>query len=239
MALSETCRRTLIDIYGVSAGKIHVIPNGYISPTGNRPTRSQARKRLGISEDEEIVVYAGRTVRHKGIEPLLMAIARLRRMHPHLRCVMCGSLSGFANYGRLIESVVASLILTGFIPPDRLRYWYAAADVGVMPSYSEPFGYSGIEMADAGLPVVVADGYSLTDIYEDGVNGFVATIGRDVTRTAPFARSLTTKIDEALNCPTEKRKKIVIESRRRIRDLYSADRMAASYFYMLQEMTVK
>lgn len=239
VALSETCRRTLIDIYGVSAGKIHVIPNGYISPAGKRPTRHQVRKRLGIGEDEEIVIYAGRTVRHKGIEPLLRAIGRLRKSHPHLRCVMCGSLSGFANYGKLIEPVASSLILTGFIPPDRLRYWYAAADVGVMPSYSEPFGYSGIEMADAGLPVVVADGNCLTDIYEDGVNGFVASIGRDVTRTAPFVRSLTAKIDEALTCPADKRREIVSESRRRIRSLYSVDRMAASYLSMFWSLVVK
>ncbi len=239
VALSETCRRTLIDIYGVPAEKIHVIPNGYISPAGRRPSRSQARKRLGISEDEEIIVYAGRTVRHKGIEPLLRAIGRLRKSHPRLRCVMCGSLSGLANYGKLIEPVAASLILTGFIPPDRLREWYAAADVGVMPSYSEPFGYSGIEMADAGLPVVVADGNCLTDIYEDGVNGFVASIGRDVTRTAPFVRSLTAKIDEALNCPVGKRREIVAESRRRIRSRYSSARMAASYLSMFCRLIVK
>lgn len=239
VALSDTCRRTLIDIYGVSPGKIHVIPNGYISPPGRRPSKSQARKRLGIGRDEEIVIFAGRTVRHKGIEPLLMALGELRKTHPRLRCVMCGSLSGFSNYGRLIEPVAASLIMTGFIPPHRLREWYAAADVGVMPSYSEPFGYSGIEMADAGLPVVVADGNCLTDIYEDGVNGFVATIGGDVTRTTPFARSLTAKIDEALNCPTEKRKKIVNESRRRIRRLYSAGRMAASYLSMFRSLIVK
>lgn len=239
VALSDTCRRTLIDIYGVPAGKIHVIPNGYISPPDRRPSKSQARKRLGIGEDEEIVIFAGRTVRHKGIEPLLMALGELRKTHPRLRCVMCGSLSGFSNYGRLIEPVAASLIMTGFIPPDRLRHWYAAADVGVMPSYSEPFGYSGIEMADAGLPVVVADGNCLTDIYEDGVNGFVASIGRDVTRTAPFVRSLTAKIDEALTCPASKRSEIVSESRRRICSLYSVDRMAASYLSMFRSIVVK
>lgn len=93
-------------------------------------------------------------------------------------------------------------------------------------------------MADAGLPVVVADGNCLTDIYEDGVNGFVATIGDDVTRTVPFARSLAGKIDEALNCPTEKRKKIVNESRRRIRRLYSAGRMAASYLSMFRKLVI-
>ena len=123
VALSDTCRCTLIDIYGVPVGKIHVIPNGYISPPGRRSSKSQARKRLGIGRDEEIVIFAGRTVRHKGIEPLLMALSELRKTHPRLRCVMCGSLSGFSNYGRLIEPVAASLIMTGFIPPHRLREW--------------------------------------------------------------------------------------------------------------------
>ncbi|MBD5180218.1 MAG: glycosyltransferase [Bacteroidales bacterium] len=239
VALSETCRSTLIGIYGVPADKIHVIPNGYNSTEGRRPTKSQARKRLGISDDEEIIVYAGRTVRHKGIEPLLMAIARLRKNHPRLRCVMCGSLSGFAKYGKLIEPVAASLILTGFIPSKNLRYWYAAADVGIMPSYSEPFGYSGIEMADAGLPVVVSDGNCLTDIYNDGVNGFVASIGPDVTRTSHFVQSLTAKVEEALDCTPKKRKKIISESRERIRNMYSAERMSATYLSLFQHLIVK
>lgn len=236
VSLSESCRQTLVDIYDVPGEKIHVIPNGYISMGGRHLSKSRARQRLGLMQDEEIVIFAGRTVRHKGIEPLLKAIARLRKNHPRLRCVMCGSLSGFGKYGQFIEPIASSLIFTGFIPHKQLQYWYAAADVGVMPSYSEPFGYSGIEMADAGLPVVVSDGYCLTDIYEDGINGFVAKIGNNITRTAAFARSLTEKIEEALDAPADKRRSIVAESRRRIRTRYSADRMAASYLSLFRKL---
>lgn len=236
VALSPTCRRTLMKIYGVPGKKIFVIPNGYVRPELKRLSKKEARRKLGIGQDEEIAIYAGRTVRHKGIEPLLRAMAKLRKSHPKLRCVMCGSLSGFANYGSIIEPVAAGLILTGFISRDRLQTWYDAADIGVMPSYSEPFGYSGIEMADAGLPVVVADGNCLSDIYEDGVNGFVASIGRDVTKTGRLARSLAGKMDEALCCDNTTRQRIVREARRRIKERYSATRMAEAYLNMFNEL---
>lgn len=67
-----------------------------------------------------------------------------------------------------------------------------------MPSYSEQFGYSAIEMINYGLPLVVSDGNGLCDMFIDGQDAYVARIG-NVTDVNEFAQNLAMKIDQMLS----------------------------------------
>ena len=57
------------------------------------------------------------------------------------------------------------------VPQDRLPDWYRAADVTVVPSYSESFGLVAIESQACGTPVVAAAVGGLRTAVADGVSG--------------------------------------------------------------------
>jgi D-inositol-3-phosphate glycosyltransferase len=54
-----------------------------------------------------------------------------------------------------------------------LPYFYSAADVCVMPSYSESFGLVGLEAQACGCPVVASDVPGLRSVVRDGVSGYL------------------------------------------------------------------
>lgn len=235
VCLSPTTRRLLTEIYGVDKSKIALIPNGFArSAKLRRPGRSEARKRLGISADEELLIFAGRPAQYKGIEALLMAADSLHRRRPKLRCVMCGAIGGFSNFGDDLSHAASALIFTGLIPKHELRWWYAAANVGVMPSYSEQFGYSAIEMADSGLQMVTSDGPGLCDLFTDGETACVASIGDDVTDIGHFAAELEKAVERALDSTSSQSRSRTANCRKMISETYSVEMMAGGYADMMR-----
>jgi glycosyltransferase involved in cell wall biosynthesis len=115
-------------------------------------------------------LYAGRLDREKGVDVLLQAF---RDVPGELVIVGSGSeedrLRALAGERVLME------------PPrdrDALVELYAAADVFVLPSRSEPWGMVLNEAAVAGLPLIATEESGAAhDLIEDGVNGFLVRAG--------------------------------------------------------------
>lgn len=238
VSISPFMSRVLRDVYKVPMEKCAMIYNGYSSFGQLNMSKFEARIKLGFKKDEELLIFAGRPVLHKGIVPLLEALYKLRRNRPNLRLIMCGELSGFEKYGRLIKRCASSLVFTGQLPRYELPLWYRAADVGVVPSYSEPFGYSAVEMVDMGLPIVVSNGTGLQDIYSDNINAFVASIGEDVTNLNFFVQSLCVKIQQAFDASEQLRDKFARENKGMIRKRFSIEKMSERYYSLIKEIVL-
>ncbi len=71
IALSKTTHNIIRDFYRIDAKKIHLIPNGLhlSSFMVNGCSKETERVKLGFKPEEKILLYAGRTVRSKGIMP--------------------------------------------------------------------------------------------------------------------------------------------------------------------------
>lgn len=129
-----------------------------------RRRREDLRRELGLGACT--VLYVGRLDHEKGLDVLFRAMADVPA-----ELVVIGSGSQ--------EAVLRSLA-----PPGRVRFlgsldrdalvpWYAAADVFVLPSRSEPWGMVLNEAAAAGLPIVASTAAGAAyDLVEDGGNGF-------------------------------------------------------------------
>ena len=110
-------------------------------------------------------LYAGRLDPEKGLDVLLRAFARVPG-----ELVLAGSGS---DEGRLRSLADERVRFLGPLDRDELVPIYAAADVFVLPSRSEPWGMVLNEAAAAGLPLVATNGVGAAhDLVEHGVNGF-------------------------------------------------------------------
>ncbi len=189
-------------------GKIDVIPCGTDVSTFRPISKADARKQLGISTKEKVVLYVGRFDRRKGIETLVRATGELRAQlaqgeefdPQNLKLLIVGGSDPQEADGaerRRIEEIVSELDLAantdfvGMVGHDRLALYYTAADVCVIPSHYEPFGLVAIEAMACGTPVVASDvgGLKFTVISEEtgllvppqAVSEFARAIGRILT----------------------------------------------------------
>jgi D-inositol-3-phosphate glycosyltransferase len=180
LAVEKTCLETADRVIATSPqeeehmrmlvsqdGQIEVIPCGTdIEKYGSVP-RSLAREYLGIRDDAKMILYVGRFDKRKGIDTLVTAVAQSRfRNHPHLHLVIAGGSRPDSSDGierERIEKIVAEVGLKDCVTfPGRLddtvlSFYYAAADVCVLPSHYEPFGLVAIEAMACQTPVVASD----------------------------------------------------------------------------------
>jgi D-inositol-3-phosphate glycosyltransferase len=114
----------------------------------------------------------------------------LLRRQPGLRsrlvvAVVGGPSGSGLRHPHELEDLAASLGLMGvpgvgdvvqLHPPvtrPALADWYRAADLVVVPSYSESFGLVAIEAQATGTPVIAADVGGLATAVDDGVSGLL------------------------------------------------------------------
>src|SRR2546430_1207351 len=94
------------------------------------------------------------------------------RPEPPLRIAVEGEMERLKGVASA-AGVRAAVEFVGSVAHHELPYFYAAADVCVMPSYSESFGLVGLEAQACGCPVVASDVSGLRSVARDGVTGFL------------------------------------------------------------------
>ena len=186
-------------LFGRPVEGIAVIPNG-IDPDEWRTTdarRRTMRRRYG----SPLVVFAGRLEVEKGVQTLIDAMPALRRAVPGIRAVVIGEggadrdLRAHARRRRLGDAVT----FLGYVSETDLRALISAADVAVVPSLYEPFGFVALEAIVLGAPLVVARTGGLATIVDDGQTGWQFAPGD--------ARALAEAVGEALSDPREARRR--------------------------------
>ncbi|WP_299410763.1 glycosyltransferase family 1 protein [Acaryochloris sp. IP29b_bin.148] len=150
-----------------TSGNIQVIPCGTDIERYGAISQAEARQHLGIPLEAKVVFYIGRFDPRKGIETLIRAIAQSQfREGDDLRLIIGGGSRPGEKDGQerdRIAGIVQTLGLNdqtsfpGRISSEALPFYYAAADVSVVPSHYEPFGLVAIESMASRTPVVVSD----------------------------------------------------------------------------------
>lgn len=196
---SEYMRDEVATLFGRDADGISVIPNG-IDPAEWRTTDSRRRtmrRRYGTP----LVVYAGRLEVEKGVQTLIDAMPLLRRTNPGARAVVIGEggadrdLRAHARRRRLGDS----LSFLGYVSEIDLRALVAAADVAVVPSLYEPFGFVALEASVLGAPLAVARTGGLATIVDEGRTGWQFAPGD--------AQGLAEVLSAVLSDPREARRR--------------------------------
>lgn len=170
----------LIDLYDAEPCRVDVVHPGVDLEVFTPGSRERARAALGLPSDAEVLLFVGRIQPLKAPDVLLRAAHRLMQEQPGRRLVVAVN-GGPSGTGLEHPTALADLArdlgiesIVRFEPPgtrDRLVEWYRAADLTVVPSYSESFGLVAVESQACGTPVVAAGVGGLRTAVADGVSG--------------------------------------------------------------------
>jgi D-inositol-3-phosphate glycosyltransferase len=178
--------RDLVDGYGAQPERVAVVEPGVDLAMFQPLDRADARRKIGYGAGR-LLLFAGRLERLKGVDVAIRALALLRdRQHEDLRLIVLGEdarengvRDGVESEKERLKAVASaagvrdSVDFVGSIAHHELPYFYAAANVCVMPSYSESFGLVGLEAQACGCPVVASDVSGLRSVVRDEVTGYL------------------------------------------------------------------
>jgi glycosyltransferase involved in cell wall biosynthesis len=153
-------------------------------------------------------MFVGTELFRKGGGAVVTAMTRLYRRHPNIRLLLIGGLGGdVAERGdaatpqqRLTRvraadrSAVTAAIEAGkdwieyhpALPNDAVLQRMLTAHVGLLPTFSDSFGYSVLEFQAAGCPVISTDSRALPEINDDSV-GWIIPVPKNALGEALFS----------------------------------------------------
>ena len=180
---TEKMKAELLEQFHVSADMVTVIPFGLNNAAPQTSmTRSDARRRLRIADDDRAILFFGNIAPYKGTEFLIDAFRRVTAGSGRYRLIVAGRpKAGFEDYWDRLMRIVGedpilaerTILRTEFIPDEDTEIYFKAADVLALP-YTHVF-QSGVLFLgySFGLPVLATDVGSLKEDIVEGVTGFV------------------------------------------------------------------
>jgi glycosyltransferase involved in cell wall biosynthesis len=169
IADSQSTRDDLIELLGVSAGRIDVVPLGLggvkrAEPLPERETR--ARFELG---DRRVVLSLSAKRPHKNLLALIGALARIPAERRPLLV-----LPGYPTWHEAelraraeASGVAADVCFLGWLSGEELEGLWALAQAFVFPSLYEGFGLPVLEAMARGVPVACSNTSSLPEVAGD------------------------------------------------------------------------
>ncbi|MEW6726170.1 MAG: glycosyltransferase family 4 protein, partial [Bacillota bacterium] len=140
-------------------------------------------ERYGIGADEKVLLFVGRLGLEKNVEFLLKAFDKLLRVYRQpVRLVLVG---GGPQTQQLKEMAAEKgisdrVIFTGPLSMDDVAHCYAGSRLFVFASMTETQGLVIGEAKAAGLPTVAIDAFGVSEMIEDGQDGFLTPPDEDV-----------------------------------------------------------
>lgn len=182
-----------------------------------RLSRQEARHALGLPAEAKVILHLGRLVEEKGIVDLLTALATF----PNDRC-----LGLFVGQGPLATVVRATpgCTVAGVQPNERVPLYMLAADLFVLPSYSEGMPTVLIEAGAIGLPVVATAVGGIPELLTGGRGWLVPP-----KNSAALAEAMRS----ALSTPGEATRR-ALRLRQFVQDKYNVQRNAHHLLAMYQ-----
>jgi glycosyltransferase involved in cell wall biosynthesis len=160
IAVSRYTKSVMVDRYGVNAEKIDVVHNA-VARNDETPDFPLARNQM-----RKTVLFLGRITFQKGPDYFIEAAARVLKELPDVTFVMAGAGDMMP---RMVERVAelgigANFHFTGFLTGEEVDRMYAASDLYVMPSVSEPFGITPLEAMRCDVPVIISRQSGVSEI---------------------------------------------------------------------------
>lgn len=177
ITMSDSVSRELLEFDGNA--RFRMLPHPLYSHFGEKLTREEAERRLGLSPGKKNLLFFGLIRKYKGLDILLEAF---RDLPEDYQLIIAGEPYGsFAPYEKIMESFPAGTmervkIFTEYIRDSRVKDFFSAADVAVLPYRSATqSGISSIAYHFE-VPMIVTDTGGLKSAIGDSGTGLVVEV---------------------------------------------------------------
>ncbi|WP_411826373.1 glycosyltransferase family 4 protein [Luteolibacter sp. AS25] len=166
IAVSEYTKSEIINLLGIPADRIHVVPNGTYTPTVANITHATVRTKLPAGHGKLLIGSVGSILKRKNLDILPIALGLAKRKYGiDLALVRAGQILPSEISNRMRQQIGDdNLIELGHLSDDDLQAFYHQIDLTLVPSLYEGFGLPVIESMAHGKPVIAANSSCLPEV---------------------------------------------------------------------------
>ena len=180
-----------------------VIPTGIELAKFERPeitaeNIADLREKLGISNQETMLLSLSRISYEKNIQAVLAALPAVLEENPDVKLVVAGDgpyLSDLKSQAKRLN-ITDAVIFTGMIAPSETALYYKAADFFISASTSETQGLTYLESLASGTPIIAHGNPYLDNVINDKMFGTLYYEERDLAGAMLEAVIATPDLDE-------------------------------------------
>lgn len=227
ITISEEIRRVLLQ-QGVPAKKVRCVHSALDPEPFQGPCRREEfRRAFDLQDGDRVVGMAAQFIPRKGHDTLLAAVPKILRAHPRARFLLFGR-------GPLRDQIRArveetgldhSILLPGF--RDDLPALLPCLDLLVHPATMEGLGVVLLQASAAALPVVASAVGGIPEAIVHGETGILVPPGDP--------EALANAVANLLDDP-QRARALGESGRRRVRDLFSVERMVEGNLEVYREV---
>jgi glycosyltransferase involved in cell wall biosynthesis len=188
---------------GIAARDVVVVGNGVDTQKFQPLNRGEARRKLGIAPDAQILISVGGLVERKGMHRVIECLPLLKKRYPRIQYLIAGGASAEGDWGEKLRQMVADLGLQdtvrflGPVAPEELKVPLSAADVFVLATRNEGWANVFLEAMACGLPVVTTIVGGNAQVVCKPEYGILVPFGVPAELTEAIAAALHTGWDRA------------------------------------------
>lgn len=180
-----------------------VIPTGIELAKFERPeitseNIADLREKLGILNQETMLLSLSRVSYEKNIQAVLAALPAVLEENPDVKLVVAGDgpyLSDLKSQAKRLN-ITDAVIFTGMIAPSETALYYKAADFFISASTSETQGLTYLESLASGTPIIAHGNPYLDNVINDKMFGTLYYEERDLAGAILEAVIATPDLDE-------------------------------------------
>lgn len=191
-----------------------------VYPEYSKMSKQELKQKYKLGSYTKIILFTGRIDELKGVVHLINAFQNILEIYNDCRLVFAGT-GDFTSLISASDSCWSKVSFTGFLEKQQLYELYRIADIGIVCSLYEEFGFSAIEMMMFEIPLIVTDVFGLAEIIIDNESGLkVPVVYKDGKRIVD-EKILSDKI-EILLTDAKLRKRIGRNARKHFLEKYES-----------------
>lgn len=201
IAVSNLTKDIFLKEYKVDSEKVAVINPGVdlkeYAAKDKELCRTEIREEYGFSPDEPVILFASMNFEIKGLDAIILALARLKAQNRNFKFLIAGK-GNTGKYAKMARQagITNEVRFTGQVSREKLIKMYLAGDMYIMLSKFDTFGMVVLEAMAAGLPVIISGNVGARDLVREGENGFVVN---DTSDADYIAAKIEALLDENIN----------------------------------------
>lgn len=193
LCVSQTTAADVVRRLRVPRERVDVVYEGFGAPARAEPLpAAQTRERFALGGGPVVLAVAAKKP-HKNLLRLVTAFAAVRAKHADAVLVIPGSPTPYEqdlSEEAARRHIADAVRLPDWVSAEELEGLYAVADVAVLPSLYEGFGFPILEAMERGVPVACSNASALPEIAGGAARLFDPRSADDI------AAALTTLLDD-------------------------------------------